>query len=384
MLLVFSFILMNGISQNILLSTDFQQGIPSAYSIVNSDNFTPDASMTDFLGQNAWIVLPDPENPSDTVAAATSFFETADSADRWLITPPLALASFGNFLSWNAKSHDPSFPDDYLVLVSTTDNQLASFTDTIGNIEQENFEWTNREVNLSTSGYNDSTIYVAFVLRTFDGFKLCIESLLKKIKGMFSFAIWDENKKKLFAARDRFGIKPFVYYKSDDEFIFASELKAIANYAEFPKIIDENAISDFLIYSYIPFNKTVWKDTFKLPPAHYLEFDYSRFSLKTEKYWELGTSENIIDDNIALVKANELIKNYGSATQVNITGNYRLGDIRHNYADLTKIKSQLGFTPKYNFEKGIKKFTDWVLTQEIKESKFEESIKEMKEKGLFK
>lgn len=176
-LLVFSFILMNGISQNILLSTDFQQGIPSAYSIVNSDNFTPDASMTDFLGQNAWIVLPDPENPSDTVAAATSFFETADSADRWLITPPLALASFGNFLSWNAKSHDPSFPDDYLVLVSTTDNQLASFTDTIGNIEQENFEWTNREVNLSTSGYNDSTIYVAFVLRTFDGFKLYLDDI---------------------------------------------------------------------------------------------------------------------------------------------------------------------------------------------------------------
>jgi hypothetical protein len=70
-LLVFSFILLNGISQNILLSTDFQQGIPSAYSMVNNDNFTPDASMTDFLGQNAWIVLPDPENPSDTVAAAS-------------------------------------------------------------------------------------------------------------------------------------------------------------------------------------------------------------------------------------------------------------------------------------------------------------------------
>jgi len=136
-----------------------------------------------------------------------------------------------------------------------------------------------------------------------------IEALLKKIKGMFSFAIWDGNKKKLFAARDRFGIKPFVYFKSDDEFIFASELKAIANYRDFPKIIDDNAISDFLIYSYIPYNKTVWKDTFKLPPAHYLEFDYDTFSLKTEKYWELKTAENIINDNIALEKANKLIKN---------------------------------------------------------------------------
>lgn len=82
--------------------------------------------------------------------------------------------------------------------------------------------------------------------------------------------------------------------------------------------------------------------------------------------------------------ADELIKNYGSNTKVNITGNYRLGDIRHNYADLTKIYSFLGFVPQYNFVSGIKKFTDWVLTQEVQESKYEESIAEMKEKGLFK
>lgn len=82
--------------------------------------------------------------------------------------------------------------------------------------------------------------------------------------------------------------------------------------------------------------------------------------------------------------ANELIKNYGSETKVNITGNYRLGDIRHNYADLTKIQALLGFIPKYNFATGIQKFTDWVLTQEVIESKYEESIAEMKEKGLFK
>jgi len=82
--------------------------------------------------------------------------------------------------------------------------------------------------------------------------------------------------------------------------------------------------------------------------------------------------------------ADELIKNYGSTAKVNITGNYRLGDIRHNYADLTKIYSFLGFVPQYNFVSGIKKFTDWVLTQEIHASKYEESIAEMKEKGLFK
>jgi hypothetical protein len=100
-----------------------------------------------------------------------------DSASRWMITPPLALGAFGNYIEWNAKSQDPSYPDDYLVLVSTTDNQLASFTDTIGYIKEENFEWTNREVNLFTEGYHDQTIYVAFVNRSLDGYKLYMDDI---------------------------------------------------------------------------------------------------------------------------------------------------------------------------------------------------------------
>ncbi|MGQ7945279.1 NAD-dependent epimerase/dehydratase family protein [Flavobacterium sp. WC2509] len=96
--------------------------------------------------------------------------------------------------------------------------------------------------------------------------------------------------------------------------------------------------------------------------------------------FNVGTGEPT--DVITVAK--ELIKNYSSNTKINITGNYRLGDIRHNYADLKKINDLLGFSPKYNFVSGIKKFTDWVLTQEVKDSKYDESIAEMKEKGLFK
>jgi dTDP-L-rhamnose 4-epimerase len=67
-----------------------------------------------------------------------------------------------------------------------------------------------------------------------------------------------------------------------------------------------------------------------------------------------------------------------------VTGNYRLGDIRHNFADLSKISSVLGYTPKFNFEQGLKKFTDWVNTQEIQEDRYQISIEEMKAKGLYK
>ncbi len=85
-----------------------------------------------------------------------------------------------------------------------------------------------------------------------------------------------------------------------------------------------------------------------------------------------------------LTVANSLIKNYGIEVPITVSGNYRLGDIRHNYADLTKINSILGFVPKVNFQTGLKFFTDWVNTQEIQEDQYQKSIDEMKAKGLYK
>lgn len=80
----------------------------------------------------------------------------------------------------------------------------------------------------------------------------------------------------------------------------------------------------------------------------------------------------------------ELLDNYKTDIPVRISGNYRLGDIRHNYADIAKITKNLGFTPKVSFNEGIKKFTDWVNTQVIQDNKYNQSMDEMKQKGLFK
>ncbi|MBC8301028.1 MAG: NAD-dependent epimerase/dehydratase family protein [Pelagibacterales bacterium] len=82
--------------------------------------------------------------------------------------------------------------------------------------------------------------------------------------------------------------------------------------------------------------------------------------------------------------AESLKKFYNSDINISISGKYRLGDIRHNYADLTKIKEVLDFSPKYDFQKGIFTFVNWVKTQEIMEDKYEESIKELRNKGLMK
>jgi dTDP-L-rhamnose 4-epimerase len=85
-----------------------------------------------------------------------------------------------------------------------------------------------------------------------------------------------------------------------------------------------------------------------------------------------------------LTVANTLITKYGSNVPITVTGNYRLGDIRHNYADITKIKNDLGFTPSYDFETGIEMFVQWVNEQQVHEIKYQDSLIEMKAKGLYK
>ena len=85
-----------------------------------------------------------------------------------------------------------------------------------------------------------------------------------------------------------------------------------------------------------------------------------------------------------LTVAKTLCEKYGIEVPITISGNYRLGDIRHNYADITLARTILGFEPKWDFSQGIEQFANWVNQQEIQEDKYEASIEEMKRKGLYK
>lgn len=82
--------------------------------------------------------------------------------------------------------------------------------------------------------------------------------------------------------------------------------------------------------------------------------------------------------------AQTLCKYYGIEVPLKVSGNYRLGDIRHNYADITLAKKMLMFQPKVSFDDGIKQFTEWVNHQELQTDNYEASLEEMKQKGLFK
>lgn len=163
-------------AQTTILDQEFQHGIPASWTTVKSDSYTEHE--TQFLGQPAWIAISDPFNPTDTIAAATSYFTVAQKASRWLISPPITIGTYGNYLKWKAKSFDPSYPDTYQVLISTTDIQSASFTDTLLRVEFEWEEWTQHEVNLSEMGFsNNETVHIAFVLETQGGYNLFVDSV---------------------------------------------------------------------------------------------------------------------------------------------------------------------------------------------------------------
>lgn len=79
-----------------------------------------------------------------------------------------------------------------------------------------------------------------------------------------------------------------------------------------------------------------------------------------------------------------LMEKYGLDVPIRISGNFRLGDIRHNYADITLAREVLGFEPKWSFSEGIGEFVQWVNSQEVHQDKYDKSLSEMKRRGLFK
>lgn len=108
----------------------------------------------------------------------------------------------------------------------------------------------------------------------------------KYLRGMFAFAIWDSRRKRLFAARDRFGKKPFYYGTWDDTFWFASELAALKKIRGFPSELDPEAIHHYLTLQHVPEPGTGLRGIRKLEPAHTLVWENGE--IHTTRYWQLS------------------------------------------------------------------------------------------------
>ena len=109
--------------------------------------------------------------------------------------------------------------------------------------------------------------------------------MLQKLRGMFTFAIWDRKNETLFCARDHFGIKPFYYYQNDaGELLFGSEIKSFLAHPGFKKELNEEQLPLYLSYQYSPGEDTFFKGVKKLMPAHWLEWKAGQ--LTVQRYWQ--------------------------------------------------------------------------------------------------
>lgn len=115
------------------------------------------------------------------------------------------------------------------------------------------------------------------------------QDCIRKFNGCFAFAIWDSNKKELFLARDRIGIKPLYYFYKEGRFIFSSEIKAILLYEEFVRKVNTQALHDFLTFRFVPDPNTLFSGVKKLSPGHTITIKNQE--LLKKRYWDLNFHE---------------------------------------------------------------------------------------------
>ena len=117
------------------------------------------------------------------------------------------------------------------------------------------------------------------------GYEQWGREMLGRLRGMFTFAIWDRREKTLFCARDHFGIKPLYYYRSEaGELLFGSEIKSFLDHPGFRKELNEDQLSLYLSYQYSPGEDTFFRGVKKLLPAHWMEWKDGR--LTVQRYWK--------------------------------------------------------------------------------------------------
>jgi asparagine synthase (glutamine-hydrolysing) len=129
--------------------------------------------------------------------------------------------------------------------------------------------------------------------------------------GMFAVALWDRMRRRLTLIRDRMGVKPLYYYWDGKTFLFASEIKAILASGIAGRELSQQAVWDFLTYRYVPGPSTIWKNIYKLPPAHILQVETGS-ECRPERYWTSDVVESAgqqeWDETSALQEFEELFK----------------------------------------------------------------------------
>ncbi len=172
---------------------------------------------------------------------------------------------------------------------------------------------------------------------------------LRRLRGMFAFAVWDERERKLFVARDRLGIKPLYYYAGEGRFIFASEVRAILATGLAPRQIDPVALNEYLAYQSIPCPRTLIKDVKVLTPGAWMTVDASG-AVEEWRYWDLLQD---LSDEARAASRSEIINRTGEllreSVRLHLVSDAPLGVFLSGGIDssaVVALMSEMGYRPK--------------------------------------
>jgi asparagine synthase (glutamine-hydrolysing) len=127
--------------------------------------------------------------------------------------------------------------------------------------------------------------------------------MIGRFIGMFAFVLIDRQQQKVYLVRDRAGVKPLFYYWKNSCLLFGSELKSFHEHPAFEKSIDPSAVADFMQYGNIPGTKSIFKDTHKLAPGHWISMDLTDSTIHTHQYWNVYNAYNQPQLEISLEEA---------------------------------------------------------------------------------
>ncbi|MBV8378625.1 MAG: asparagine synthase (glutamine-hydrolyzing) [Verrucomicrobia bacterium] len=162
--------------------------------------------------------------------------------------------------------------------------------------------------------------------------------LLKKLNGMWSFALFDRRKNELFLSRDRFGKKPLFYYLDDRSFAFASELNALCLHPSVPKDVDPEALQKFFAYGFIPAPRTLLSRVKKLPAGHWMRVHLPEMRSEIRQFWEFELDPfETIPENPERAWGEELVQRLDEAVRCRLQADVPVGVFLSGGIDSTTI-----------------------------------------------
>lgn len=192
--------------------------------------------------------------------------------------------------------------------------------------------------------------------------------LLNKLKGMFSFAIWDKEKKVLFLARDQFGIKPLYWCYTDNKFFFSSEQKALLPFLN-EISVDLFGLSDYFTYQYTVGTKTLFSNVLQVQPGHYLRVELDKKPVETI-YWNVNYN---IDYNHT---ESWFVERLQELTDASVMRHLRADTEIGSYASGGVDSSLLSILASQKSAKRLRSYNGRFLGQKYDESEFAKTITE--------